>query len=50
MKQTVFKNVKIKSKAYRKLMEFVGQCTKSGGWVDFVHNGEFVDCTLNWEV
>jgi len=49
MRTTRFTNVWVKSKAYKKLMRLMGECLKSGGWVDFVQDGDHVSCTMNWE-
>lgn len=49
MKQTIYKDVLIKSKAYKKIMKLIGKCIENGGWVEFDHRDEKVDVTLNWE-
>ena len=49
MNKTVYKEVLIKSKAYKKIMKLIGICLEKGGWVDFNHRAEKIDVTLNWD-
>ena len=49
MKTTIYKEILIKSKAYKKLMKLMEKCLAEGGFVDFVHKGEKIDLTMTWE-
>ena len=59
---TKYKNVKVGTKSYRKVMKAVGDCMNNGGYVDVSHsmkftqdlNGhrvrtDYVDAVLYWK-